>query len=274
MEKMKLIPFGEFMNFENNLRSLLLFDVLGLDIFASQYLEYSDELRNKIPSVYKKGYDLLKEHKFLIEPNLQYIGGVPLTIQGFKEWPKNKGESLREYVERVSIRKAAIALSLDYDVILPTKEFENEVDMPTKKDKVAILVFNKLPMLTDINIEQLIDFKSDPDSKLKLAALRNWMIDISYTPYKQNEIEQKLEYLLLEYQHHMDRAKLKYNLRSAEFWFTTVPEIVNDLAHLKLGSAAKALFGFAKKELMLMEEERKAPGKELAFVYKAHQEFG
>jgi len=173
-----------------------------------------------------------------------------------------------------SMRIARIALARKYDVSTPTSSFLEQPTVPTRKENVASLVLKKLPILNlGIAPERLIDFKKDPDSKLKLAALRNWMNKVSYTQFTQNEIEDEFEYLLMQYQDHMDRAKLKYTLGSAEFWITAVPEIMNDLAHLKLGSTAKALFGFAKKELMLMEEERKAPGKELAFVYKAQQQF-
>ena len=175
----------------------------------------------------------------------------------------------------LEFRVFALILSENYDVNICEENIINLDNPKTKKTETIKLLLKKLPFLnSDIDLDHFKEFKRDPDSKLKLAALRNWMTDITYTQYTQNEIEDKMEFLLMQYQDHMHRAKLKYTLGSAEFWITAVPEIINDLAHFKLGSAAKALFGFAKKELMLLEEERKAPGKELAFVYKAQQEFG
>src|SRR5215212_5826679 len=42
--------------------------------------------------------------------------------------------------------------------------------------------------------EQITEFRSDPDSRSKFLALRNWMNDLSRTDLSPAEVEQKLEY--------------------------------------------------------------------------------
>jgi hypothetical protein len=63
--------------------------------------------------------------------------------------------------------------------------------------KIVINNFPKIPK--DINIDSFIDFKSDPDTKLKLHRLRDWTTDISKRNFNEKEATQKLESLLDEY---------------------------------------------------------------------------
>ncbi len=284
---MCLLSYDDIRNGRFRLGYLLYFDVLAVDPYFTEWMKDLGNgpypaLNEMWEKVYNQGFaPLIKEDLFLLTD----IAKADLEFpQSFIESPPPKdgdNVALKNFQEQL-IRSTAIKYSSKYDVSIPGMYLESGSNELSSKQDVNRLVFHKIPRLFEnVKIDNLrehtakmMDFKKDPDTKLKLAALRDWMTEISKKDYTKNEIEDKMEYLLMQYQDHMDRAKLKYTLGSAEFWITAVPDIVNDLANLKLGSAAKALFGFGKKELMLMEEERKAPGRELAFVYKARQEFG
>ena len=122
--------------------------------------------------------------------------------------------------------------------------------------------------------EQLREFKSDPDSKLKFAALRNWIIDVSKSQLNQTEVTQKIDYLLLEYENHMKLHRMKYEMGSIQVLITTTAEILGNIASFKWGKAASAIFTIRNQELQLLEAESKAPGREMAYISKAHKHFG
>jgi len=50
--------------------------------------------------------------------------------------------------------------------------------------------------------------------------------------------------------------------------------ILEDVAHFKFSSAAERLFSIGEARLRLLEAEATAPGRELAYVTKAREQFG
>lgn len=136
-------------------------------------------------------------------------------------------------------------------------------------------VLKKFPVITNtIEIEKLIEFKQDADTKIKLGRLRNWVLEISKTDYSEKEIHQKLEYLLSEYSNQLELHRLKHNLGSIEIFLVTTAEIIENIARFKFSKAAKALFDINRKDIMLLEEEEKFVGKELALIHHLRNKNG
>lgn len=137
---------------------------------------------------------------------------------------------------------------------------------------VLSVLFKKFPSINDnIELERLIDFKSDPDTQLKLARLKDWVLEISRKNYSEKEIEQKIDYLLLEYTKQLEFHKLKYKLGSIETVVTISLEVLENLVKLSFSKAAKVFFDLTKKNLNLLEAESKFTGKELALIYKLNE---
>ena len=134
---------------------------------------------------------------------------------------------------------------------------------------VLSVLLNKFPTpSTDVELDKFIDFKNDPDTQLKLARLKDWILEISKKNYSEKEIEQKIDYLLQEYTAQLDLHKLKYNLGYIETFVTISLEVLENVAKLNLSKAAKVLFDLSKQDISLLEAEQKLPGKELAFLHK------
>src|SRR6266542_1928730 len=75
---------------------------------------------------------------------------------------------------------------------------------------VLKVLIKKFPQISgDIKLEAFTDFKNDPDTKLKLSRLRDWVLEISKKNYSEKELEQKIEYLLVEYAKQVELHKLK-----------------------------------------------------------------
>lgn len=147
--------------------------------------------------------------------------------------------------------------------------------------EVVQIVINALPVPDDSTPwEQIRNYRREPESISKFLALRNWMGDVSRGAYTRNEAEVKLELLLNDYQEHMEQFKLitRFNTIKAIFkveaglftggWLTGVGAIPG-----MIGMIATPLFYIMQRQVALLQEERKAPGREVAYIVKAREEF-
>lgn len=136
-------------------------------------------------------------------------------------------------------------------------------------------VLKKFPVIENTDeIEKLIEFKQDSDTQLKLSRLRNWVLEISKSNFTEKEIQQKMEYLLKEYSHQLELHKLKYNLGAMEIFLVTTAELVENIARFKFSKAAKAVFDINRKDILLLEQEEKMTGKELALIHNLRNKNG
>lgn len=121
--------------------------------------------------------------------------------------------------------------------------------------------------------EHINEYRSDSNSQSKFLALRNWMNDLSRSDLKPNEIEQKLIFLVDQYQNHMKLHKMKTRKGTLETIVVTSAELIENIAKLKLSEAAKKLFSFRERKINLLETELSAPGREVAYILDAHERF-
>jgi hypothetical protein len=162
---------------------------------------------------------------------------------------------------------------LDAFAILPSINDLHDIKTASKNDVVRI-VLNTLPVPDDMTPwEQILDYRSDPDSQNKFLDLRNWIIDTSRSQLASNEVEDKLEYLISQYKRHMELHKIKTNVGRLESILTAAAEVVGGLASLRLEHAVKGLFSFRHHKVSLLEGELSSPGSEVAYIVKAENTF-
>lgn len=87
------------------------------------------------------------------------------------------------------------------------------------------------------------------------------------------EVDEKLEYLIDQYQKHMKLHRMKTNVGTLETIVTMGAEVLGDLASFKWGKAAQALFSLKRREVALLEGELTSPGNEVAYIVKARETF-
>lgn len=144
---------------------------------------------------------------------------------------------------------------------------------PEKSETVAV-TFNALPIPDEsVPWEQIIEYRSDPDSQSKFLALRHWMSEVARAELAPAEVEEKLEYLIDQYQRHMKLHRMKTNVGTLETIVTTGTEFLGDLVSFKWGKAAEALFSLKRRHVALLEGELTAPGNEVAYIVKARETF-
>ena len=154
---------------------------------------------------------------------------------------------------------------------IPT--FPEQPSQDTKGGVIQIAL-NSLPVPdTSTSWEQIIEYRSDPDSQSKFLALRHWMSEVARAELSPAEVEEKLEYLIDKYQRHIKLHRMKTNAGTLETIVTTGAEVLGDLVSFKWGKAAQALFSLKKREIALLEGELTAPGNEVAYIVKAREMF-
>ena len=156
-----------------------------------------------------------------------------------------------------------------YPILRSTESFHKV----GSKTQVVRLLLNHIPQPTpDTPWEAIIDFRRDESTRLKYLALMNWINELSSSSLTVNELNEKLEYLYLDYKRSFERHRLKATTGILEiiagaaigFFTSNVPAALNLASNiLKVSSTA----------LSLHQEEEKLPGKEIAYIYHANKTF-
>jgi hypothetical protein len=156
-----------------------------------------------------------------------------------------------------------------YPILRSTESFDQE----GTKTEVVRLLLNYIPQPTaDTPWEAIIDFRRDESTRLKYLALMNWINELSSSSLTINELNEKMEYLYLDYKRSFERHRLKATTGVLEiitgaaigFFTSNVPAALNLASNIvKVGSTV----------LSLHQEEEKLPGKEIAYIYHANKTF-
>lgn len=142
------------------------------------------------------------------------------------------------------------------------------------KSEIVEITLNALPEPDDLTSwEQIIEYRSDADSQGKFLALRNWMSDIARVNLTPAEIEEKLEWLVYDYQRHLKLHKLKTHNGVLETILTTGAEILENMVKFNWSKVAKAMFSLKQRQAALMEGEMNSPGNEVAYILKTRETF-
>lgn len=234
-----------------------------------------EEYRNSMSQMSKLADELTqsaKEYESLdncqVAPIRAEIAELERAFQGIR-----KAFLAVDYYSRAVSVQLRVIDGLDAIPILDSRM--NTVDVSNvNRNEVVNIVLNNLPVPSDsVSWEQIIDYRSDPDSHSKFLALRHWMSEVARAELAPAEVEEKLEYLIDQYQKHMKLHRMKTNSGTIETVVTTGAEMLGDLLSFKWGKAAQALFSLKKREVALLEGELTAPGNEVAYIVKAREIF-
>jgi hypothetical protein len=152
--------------------------------------------------------------------------------------------------------------------------FQSIENPQSRKCEVVQLLLNAVPVPNEsTSWEHILEYRSDPNSQSRFLALRQWMSETARADLTPAEVEEKLEYLIDQYQQHMKFHRMKTNVGTLETIVTTSAEVLGDLVSFKWGKAAQALFSLKKRKVALLEGELTASGNEVAYIVKAKETF-
>jgi len=160
-----------------------------------------------------------------------------------------------------------------------TDEFSKNEKLSRRKNEniktdVLNIVIENIPTPDEsVTWEQILDFRNDPDSQGKILALRNWINKTARSGASYNEIQDELEFLLYNYERHMELHKMKHNVDTFEAIVVTTAEVLEGIAKLNLADSVRKLFSIKHRRVELLEAELNNPGAEIAYIYKSREKF-
>jgi len=105
-------------------------------------------------------------------------------------------------------------------------------------NEVLQIAFNALPVPDESTPwEQIIEYRSDEDSRHKFLELRHWMSEMARSELTPAEAEQKLEYLISQYERHLKLHRLKTNTGTLETIVTTGAGDFRRFSELQVGQS-------------------------------------
>lgn len=144
-----------------------------------------------------------------------------------------------------------------------------------RAESVLRLVLDNLPVPSpDVEWSQLLEFRADPDSRLHLAHLRSWIADMATGSLNPAQIQDKLELAIAEYEKHLKRHEVKCKKGLLEIMVMTAAEVLDELLKGPFTALAGKLFQVSREHASLLEAERSAPGREVAYVATVRSRFG
>ena len=175
-----------------------------------------------------------------------------------------------------SVRLDAISLrKLNSDEFYPGVRTSSSYLVPIEiKSNIIQFILNDIPEPdTNTPWEQIVDFRSDEDVKNKYLAVINWINKVSNSSGSLSNLKDEYEYLYHDYIKHFKLHKLKYISTTLELIVTAGAEMLLALQSGEFISSSQSLLQINLSYIKLMEEETKIPGKEVAYIYHAKNEF-
>jgi hypothetical protein len=264
LEKFSSITPSFSENFKTNIAQIERLENAGLITeYPSEKLIIDIQKHNE-----EQAYNLLNKSlsiskDFLKTPKPKNIG---------TEYFANFLDGAREQAQLQSRIKSIILNKKSDNLYSPVFKsiYSNSTELMNEKTSTVLnVVMKKFPDISkNVEIEKFIEFKQDPETKLKLSRLRNWVLEISQKQYNHKEIEQKIDYLLSEYSNQLELHKIKYEMNTLQTLVVTSLEVLENALQLKFSKAAKVMFDLKKQDITLMESEQKFTGNALALVHK------
>jgi hypothetical protein len=139
---------------------------------------------------------------------------------------------------------------------------------------VLDIVLKELPLPDEsVSWESIRDFRGDKEAWTNLLELRHWTRKVAAANTPAMEIREELEYLRASFDSHLRFHRMKTRPGIVRT-LVTLPTALGKAAKLDFGGAVDALLIAKTREIALLEAERSAPGREVAYISKATEKFG
>jgi hypothetical protein len=136
------------------------------------------------------------------------------------------------------------------------------------------VVLTEMPALdTKAPWEDVLSFRAEKRTQHLIRKLRLWIRKTVAEEWSPSELEDEVRELVYEYGNHLGIARLSGGRGIWEFLITGAAELVEDVVKLRFGKIAKLATAMIDRKVRFLEEEAKAPGRELALIPEMKQRF-
>lgn len=141
--------------------------------------------------------------------------------------------------------------------------------------EVLQIVLEEFPLPDEsVSWEQILDYRRDPDSQARLQWLRAWMKRLAEGDLGEREIHDEYQELLFAFRDHMRIHRMKVQAGGIQALWTLPATVLENVLRLRFTKVGEALFWTKYRHVELLETERAAPGREIAYVVSTQQKFG
>lgn len=145
---------------------------------------------------------------------------------------------------------------------------------PGPLEAVLEITLNHLPVpAEDTPLERVLDFRSNARAVRSRRRLHRWVRNLTEDGLQPRQIEDELERLLDDYREHMAFHRMKCQTGSFRTLVTAPLDVIGNLMKLRFKAAVDAAFSLRNEQLALTEAELKAPGRAVAYIAEAHDQF-
>lgn len=143
-----------------------------------------------------------------------------------------------------------------------------------KQSPVVDVVLRNVPTPGDETPwEAILEFRDEPETRHRLVALRRWMFGFARQDRSAAETANEIEYLMEEYRSHIRHHRMKWGVGTVESIATLAGNALEGLLRFKPTQLVSALFAVRHRHVALLEAERSAPGRELAYLVDSQAKF-
>jgi hypothetical protein len=177
------------------------------------------------------------------------------------------------YIESVLLRALRQKDALCIDSFWTVPGGSNIDRAAESSDLYEIIVSGLLLPDKSVPWEDILAFRSEPDSQQQLRALRLWIAETAKGKLSYVQAVDKIEYLKQEYRAHMKGAGIRGRNGVLRTLVVGAAGVIEDIAKFKIKDLAEVPFKLLDARADLIEADRKAVGRELAYVVRAQDSF-
>jgi hypothetical protein len=136
-----------------------------------------------------------------------------------------------------------------------------------KSQQVLRIVLKRFPdPQPDLPLEDIVQFKRDPDTRHKFAKFWHWTQKMAAGSSSTRELEEELDWLLTDYTAQVEQTSKRARYDRLKVWVTVPADTLENLVKLRFGKIAATLFDLKSARISAHEDELKLPGSEIAYV--------
>ena len=139
-------------------------------------------------------------------------------------------------------------------------------DQPSETSVLQMAMYCVPNVPDDTPWTKIAEIRADKEAQDKYRRLRKWGADVAKGKDSLKDLAYNLPYLINEFEEHMHLHQIKTGVGAMETIFVPLADALHDIVTFKWGSAIKPLLEVKNRRIKMLEAERSAPGRELAYV--------
>lgn len=160
------------------------------------------------------------------------------------------------------------------DVAIVGRLLEEQNDIQVVNPIWKVIVQEMPQIDACVSWDDLFDFRREERTQHLIRSLRRWVRKLAAENWTEAELQDEIRELVFEYENHLRLAHMKSAQGPMEFLIVGAADLVEDILKLRTGKIGRLAYIFRERRVRLLDEEAKAPGRELALFSELRTRWG